>query len=72
VPALARPVNGRERVARTLSAGISVLARRGVRLQVTEVNGQPGSMALDAQDRLVGIMALDIAEVRSRHGSRLG
>jgi RNA polymerase sigma-70 factor (TIGR02957 family) len=62
VPALARPVNGRERVARTLSAGMSALARFGVRIQVTEVNGQPGAMAIDAQDRLVGVMALDIVD----------
>jgi RNA polymerase sigma-70 factor (TIGR02957 family) len=62
VPALARPVNGRQRVVRTLLAGMSALARRSVRLQVTEVNGQPGAMAFDAQDRLVGIMGLDIAE----------
>jgi hypothetical protein len=61
-PALAGPVNGRERVARTLLAGMSALARRGVGLRVTEVNGQPGAMAFDAQDRLVGVMALDIAE----------
>jgi RNA polymerase sigma-70 factor (ECF subfamily) len=62
VPAAARPVIGRVRVARTLLAGMSVLARRGVRLEVTEVNGQPGAVALDAQDRLVGVVGLDIAE----------
>jgi len=62
VPALARPVNGRERVARTLSAGIAALSRVGVRIHVTEVNGQPGAMAIDAQERLVGVMGLDIAE----------
>ena len=60
--ALARPVDGRERVVRTLLAGMFALARRGVRLRVTEVNGQPGAMALDAQDRLVGSWRLDIAE----------
>jgi RNA polymerase sigma-70 factor (ECF subfamily) len=64
VPALARPVNGRQRVARTLSAGMSALARIGARIQVTEVNGQPGVMAVDAQDRLVGVMALDLADGR--------
>jgi RNA polymerase sigma-70 factor (ECF subfamily) len=62
VPALARPVNGRVRVARTVSAGMSALARYGVRLQLTEVNGQPGAMAYDAQDGLVAVMALDIAD----------
>ena len=62
VPALARPVNGRERVARTLSAGMTALARHGVRIQVTEVNGQPGAVAIDAQNRLVGVMGLDITD----------
>jgi RNA polymerase sigma-70 factor (ECF subfamily) len=62
VPALARPINGRHRVARALSAGMSALARFGVRIHVTEVNGQPGAMALDAEDRLVAVMGLDIAD----------
>jgi RNA polymerase sigma-70 factor (ECF subfamily) len=62
VPALAQPVNGRQRVARKLSAGIAALARVGVRIQLTEVNGQPGAMAIDAQDRPVGVIGLDLAE----------
>jgi hypothetical protein len=62
VPALARPVNGRERVARTLSAGMSAFARLGGRLQVTEVNGQPGAMAYDSHDRLLGVVGLGIAD----------
>src|ERR687891_2585134 len=62
VPAQARPVNGRVRVARALSVGMSMLARMGGRIQVTEVNGQPGAVAIDAQDRLVGVIGLDIAE----------
>jgi RNA polymerase sigma-70 factor (ECF subfamily) len=61
-PALARPVNGRVRVARTLSAGMSAATRVGVRIQVTEVNGQPGGMAYDAQDRLVAVIGLDITD----------
>jgi RNA polymerase sigma-70 factor (ECF subfamily) len=66
VPALARPVNGRERVARTLVAGISALARLGGRMHVTEVNGQPGAMAFDSQDRLVGVMGIGIADGQTR------
>lgn len=62
VPALARPVNGREHVARTLSAGMSAFARLGLRLQVTEVNGQPGAMVFDAQDRLAAVIGLDITD----------
>lgn len=62
VPALARPVNGRERVARILLATMSTLPRLGVRIHATEVNGQPGAMAFDAQDRLVGVIGLGIAD----------
>ena len=62
VPALARPVNGRERVARTLLAGMSTLPRFGIHIRVTEVNGQPGAMAFDADDRLVAVIGLDIAD----------
>jgi RNA polymerase sigma-70 factor (TIGR02957 family) len=62
VPALGRPVNGRERVAKVLLVGIAALARYGLRLRLTEVNGEPGAVALDAQDRLVGVMGLGIAE----------
>ncbi|MEH1125601.1 RNA polymerase sigma-70 factor [Micromonospora sp. CPCC 206061] len=64
VPALGRPVNGRERVARTMVAGMSALARFGVRLQPIEVNGGPGAMAFDAQDRLVGVFGLGIVDGR--------
>jgi RNA polymerase sigma-70 factor (TIGR02957 family) len=64
VAASARPINGRQRVARTLSAGMATLARRGVRLHLAEVNGQPGALAIDARDRLVGVIGLDIADGR--------
>jgi hypothetical protein len=33
-----------------------------VRIHVTEVNGQPGAMAIDAQDRLVAVIGLDITD----------
>jgi RNA polymerase sigma-70 factor (TIGR02957 family) len=66
VPALARPVNGRERVARALVAGMSALPRLGVRIQVTEVNGQPGAMAFDSLDQLVGVIGLDIGDGQIR------
>ena len=64
VPAVARPVNGRERVARLLSTRLAQLPRYGVRIEVSEVNGQPGALALDAEDRLVGVIALEVAEGR--------
>jgi hypothetical protein len=49
-------------VARALSVGLSLLARRGMRIQITEVNGQPGAVAIDAHGRLYAVMGLDIAD----------
>jgi RNA polymerase sigma-70 factor (TIGR02957 family) len=63
-PAALRPINGRKRVARALSAGMSVAASAGLHIRVAEVNGQPGGMAFDAQDRLVAVIGLDVAEGR--------
>jgi RNA polymerase sigma factor (sigma-70 family) len=60
---LARPVTGRVRVARTLLAALRATTRiGGISLREVSVNGQPGAMALDPTERLVGVIALDIAE----------
>ena len=62
VPALARSLRGRSRVARTLINGLRQVARLpGVSLRPVEVNGGPGALFLDAQQRLIGVLALDIA-----------
>jgi RNA polymerase sigma-70 factor (TIGR02957 family) len=62
VPALARSLGGRNRVARTLIKGLRQVARfPGVSLRPTEVNGGPGALFLDPQKRLIGVLALDIA-----------
>jgi RNA polymerase sigma-70 factor (TIGR02957 family) len=63
VPALARTLRGRNRVARTLINYLVRLADRtpGVSLRPVEVNGAPGALYLDAQKRLIAVGALDIA-----------
>ena len=62
VPALARSLHGRNRVARTLINWFRLTGRLpGVSLRPVEVNGCPGALYLDAQQRLLGVMALDIA-----------
>jgi hypothetical protein len=59
-PALARTLRGRNRVARTLINWLRLAARvPGVSPRV-EVNGGPGALYLDAQQRLIGVLALDI------------
>jgi RNA polymerase sigma-70 factor (TIGR02957 family) len=64
VPALARTLRGRSRVARTL---IDYSVRRAAhipRMQIrpTEINGSPGALYLDAQQRLIAVVALEIAD----------
>ncbi|GAA2784756.1 hypothetical protein GCM10020219_065330 [Nonomuraea dietziae] len=49
-------------MAGTVLAVRAAFARLGVRIRLTEVNGQPGAMAYDTQDRLVGVMGLGIAD----------
>src|SRR5688572_31455085 len=62
-PAIARAVHGRARVARTLGAWLRAGARAGgFTSRRAEVNGQPGALYFDHQDRLISVMILDIAE----------
>ena len=62
VPALARSLRGRNRVARTVINWVRRVARPpGVSLRVVEVNGGPGALLLDEQQRLIAVVALDIA-----------
>jgi RNA polymerase sigma-70 factor (TIGR02957 family) len=62
VRALARSLHGRSRVARTLLAWARQgLLLSGAVLHQVEVNGQPGALLLDGTGKLIGVMALDIA-----------
>jgi RNA polymerase sigma-70 factor (TIGR02957 family) len=62
VPALAHTLRGRSRVARTLVNWFSLGARLpSVSSRPVEVNGGPGALCLDAQQRLIAVVALDIA-----------
>jgi len=60
VPTLARSLHGRSRVARLLSNFV-VARHPEVSCQLAEVNGGPGALYLDAQERLIAVVALDIA-----------
>ena len=65
VPALARSLHGRNRVARTLRAWARQGARiAGATIRPVEVNGQPGGLLLDGESRVISVMALDIADGR--------
>jgi RNA polymerase sigma-70 factor (TIGR02957 family) len=63
VPALARTLRGRTRVARTLANWFRLGAGLpGASLRPVEVNGGPGALSLDAQQRLIAVVALDITD----------
>jgi RNA polymerase sigma-70 factor (TIGR02957 family) len=62
VPALARSLHGRTRVARVLLNWVKLGARvPGAWIRPAEVNGAPGALLLDGDQRLVAVWALDIA-----------
>src|SRR5215207_2897706 len=62
VPALARTLRGRNRVARTLIDWLRLNTRLpGGWLRPVEVNGGPGVLYLDAQQRLLAVVALEAA-----------
>ena len=61
VPALGHPVAGRSRVAQTLMSWIRLGSRvPGASIREVEVNGMPGALLLDGEDRLVGVWELEI------------
>jgi RNA polymerase sigma-70 factor (TIGR02957 family) len=62
VPALARTLRGRSRVARMLIDWARLGARLpGGSLRPVEVNGGPGALYLDARQRLIAVVALEVA-----------
>jgi RNA polymerase sigma-70 factor (TIGR02957 family) len=64
-PALARALHGARRVARLLSTWKRQSDRfGGLNIRRVEVNGQPGAIVLDSEDRLISVLALDIADDR--------
>jgi RNA polymerase sigma-70 factor (TIGR02957 family) len=70
VPALARALFGRSRVARTLRAWTRAGSRlTRITLRRVDVNGQPGALLLDDEGRVFGVMTVDVADGQV-HGVR--
>jgi RNA polymerase sigma-70 factor (ECF subfamily) len=64
-PALARALHGARRVANALATWGRLAPRfGGAKFRRVEVNGQPGAVALDADDRVISVIALDIVDGR--------
>jgi RNA polymerase sigma-70 factor (ECF subfamily) len=63
VPALARSLRGRNRVARTLVAWVRrVVSLPGGSWRPVEVNGGAGALVLDAQQRLIAVVGVEVAD----------
>ena len=61
-PSWPRPIFGKDRVTRLFAGFAAVLARNELTIALHDVNGQPGATFLDAQNRIVSVMSLDIAD----------
>jgi RNA polymerase sigma-70 factor (TIGR02957 family) len=62
-PALARSLRGRSRVARAVASWVRRIMRvPGVTLRPVEINGGPGALLLDSEQRLISVGALDVAD----------
>ncbi|MGH2861378.1 MAG: RNA polymerase sigma-70 factor [Solirubrobacteraceae bacterium] len=64
VPALARSLTGRSRVARVLHNWSKARGQieGGITFHPVEVNGGPGALILDAQGRIAGALSLEVAD----------
>lgn len=60
--AVLQPVVGRDKVLRLLENFSHKGREVRVRIQQVRVNGQPGALVLDPQDRLISVFALDIVD----------
>ena len=67
-PAMARKLRGRSRVARTLINYWASVVPRVPRMQIrpSEINGASGALVLDGHQRLISVIALDIADGQIR------
>jgi len=60
--AASRPVLGAQQVARFVLGLYRRAPKMGARLEPAWVNGQPGAVTYDADDRVINVFALDIAD----------
>ena len=61
-PAFASAVVGADNVARVLAANFPTLFKIGLRLEPHEVNGQPGAILRDRDNKIVNTWALDVLD----------
>ena len=59
-PALARSVIGADNVARVLASNFPLLVKIDAKVEPRELNGHPGAIVRDRNDKVVGTMTLDV------------
>jgi RNA polymerase sigma-70 factor (ECF subfamily) len=69
-PSWPKPISGRERVAKLIAGTVKQANELGVRRRAAHVNGQPGVMFLDDEDRIGAVISIDVADglVQTIHG----
>ncbi|NUP10796.1 MAG: sigma-70 family RNA polymerase sigma factor [Polyangiaceae bacterium] len=63
-PQWSKPITGADRVAKLLAGLGAKLRAHGGHVIQREINGQPGAMLVDHEDRLISVFALDVADGR--------
>jgi RNA polymerase sigma-70 factor, ECF subfamily len=61
-PSWPRPIYGRERVSRLLAGVLAQAREYGLSMRPTQINGQPGVMFVDREDRIASVMSVDVAD----------
>jgi RNA polymerase sigma-70 factor (TIGR02957 family) len=59
---ISRPVYGQQHVARLLASFVPRYRNIGARVRVAELNGETGALFFDDQDRLINVLAFDVAD----------
>jgi RNA polymerase sigma-70 factor, ECF subfamily len=59
---LPRPIFGRDRVMRLFAGFYRNFGQLGVRIEPAWINGQPGTLNLDAEGRLINVFVLEISD----------
>ncbi len=61
-PSWPQPIYGRERVAKLIAGTVKQAKELGVRVRAAHVNGQPGVLFLDDEERIGAVMSVDVAD----------
>jgi RNA polymerase sigma-70 factor (ECF subfamily) len=61
-PSWPKPIVGRGRVAKLIAGTLTQAKEVGVRFRAAHINGQPGVMFVDDEDRIGAVMSVDVAD----------